>query len=50
MIHNGLQVDKKYTQMTLAISVLKNKFPLHAKTQDYHLKCLNLPLQMSYIW
>ena len=33
MLYNGLQVDFKCTQMTLGISMLKNIFPLHNKTQ-----------------
>ena len=31
MLHNGLQVDFKCTQMTLAISMLNNIFLMHTK-------------------
>ena len=31
MLNNGLQVDKKCTQMTLGISMLKNIIILHIK-------------------
>ena len=37
----------KCTQMALAISMLKNIFPLHTKTQDYHLTYPNVLLQIS---
>ena len=42
MLHNDLQVDQKCTQMTLAISMFNNIFPLHTKTQNYHLKYPNV--------
>ena len=35
MLHNGLH-------MTLAIILLNNIFPLHTKTQKYHLKSPNV--------
>ena len=31
MLHNGLQVNQKCTQMTSSIDVLKNMFLLHTK-------------------
>jgi hypothetical protein len=33
--------------MTLVISMLKKLFPLHTKTQDYHLMYSNVLLYMS---
>ena len=38
MLHDGLQVDLKSAQMTLEISILKDIFFMHTKTNYYHLK------------
>ena len=35
MLHNGLQVDQKCTQMTLGISMLEIIFLLHTKMQTH---------------
>ena len=43
VLHNGLQVDKKCTQMTLAINMLKNTFPL-----AYWLKCKHMAFAQIY--
>ena len=37
----------KYKHVTLAISTLKNIFPLHTKAQDYHLMYPSALLEMS---
>jgi hypothetical protein len=49
MFHNG-------PKMTLAISTLKSIFPLHTKTQDYHLsiqtcysKCHNVDISLKEV-
>ena len=38
----------KCKRMTLVIKMLNNIFPLHTKTQNYHLKYPNVPPQMSW--
>jgi hypothetical protein len=35
MLHDGLQVDEKCTQIRPDISELSNIFPLHMKTKIY---------------
>ena len=42
LTHDDLQVDKKFTQMTLDISMLNNNFPLYIKTRIYHLNYPNV--------
>ena len=37
----------KWEQITLAINMLNNIFPLHTKTQNYHLNYHDVPLYMS---
>ena len=36
MLHDGLQVDEKCTQIRLDISELNNIFPLHMKTKIHN--------------
>ena len=44
MLPNALYKLTKVHMMTLAISMLKNIFPLDTKMQDYHLKYPNVLL------